>query len=66
MKVKEGQKVKAGQPLFVFDRAEITKEGYPVTTAVIVTNGDEYSSVKILAEGEVAVGKPILYANRQN
>lgn len=66
MKVKEGQKVKAGQPLLAFDRAEIKKEGYPVTTAVIVTNGDEYSSVKILAEGEVSVGKPILYANGQN
>ncbi len=66
MKVKEGQKIKAGQPLLVFDRAEIKKAGYPATTAVIVTNGDEYSSVKVLAEGEISVGKPILYASRQN
>lgn len=48
--VTEGQKVKAGEKLLKFDRDKIRKAGYSDTTAVLVTNSDDYSSVKTVAE----------------
>ena len=48
--VKEGQKVKTGEKLLKFDRDKIRKAGYSDTTAVLVTNSDDYSSVKTVAE----------------
>lgn len=48
--VTEGQKVKTGEKLLKFDRDKIRKAGYSDTTAVLVTNSDDYSSVKIVAE----------------
>ena len=44
--VTEGQKVKTGEKLLKFDRDKIRKAGYSDTTAVLVTNSDDYSSVK--------------------
>ena len=48
--VTEGQKVKTGEKLLKFDRDKIRKAGYIDTTAVLVTNSDDYSSVKTVAE----------------
>lgn len=48
--VTEGQKVKNGEKLLKFDRDKIRKAGYSDTTAVLVTNSDDYSSVKTVAE----------------
>ena len=48
--VTEGQKVKTGEKLLKFDRDKIRKAGYSDTTAVLVTNSDDYSSVKTVAE----------------
>ncbi len=48
--VKEGQKVKTGEKLLKFDRDKIRKAGYSDTTAVLVTNSDDYSSVKTVVE----------------
>lgn len=55
--VTEGQKVKTGEKLLKFDRDKIRKAGYSDTTAVLVTNSDDYSSVKTVAEN---VNKRIL------
>lgn len=41
MKVKTGDQVKAGDLLAEFDMDLIKGEGYPVTTAVVVTNTDD-------------------------
>ena len=46
----EAQKVKTGEKLLKFDRDKIRKAGYSDTTAVLVTNSDDYSSVKTVAE----------------
>ncbi len=43
--VKEGQKVKAGDKLLTFDIEKIKAAGYPTTTAVLLTNSDDYASV---------------------
>ena len=48
--VTEGQKVKTGEKLLKFERDKIRKAGYSDTTAVLVTNSDDYSSVKTVAE----------------
>lgn len=44
-KVKEGDKVKKGDVLVEFDIEGIKKEGYVLTTPVLITNTDEYLDV---------------------
>lgn len=58
--VKEGSTVKAGTPLLRVDLDAIRAAGYPTTTAVVVTNGDDFSSTELLADGSVASGTPLL------
>ncbi|MDO5411126.1 MAG: glucose PTS transporter subunit IIA [Lachnospiraceae bacterium] len=50
-KVTEGASVKAGQLLLTFDKEAIKNAGYDVTTAVLVTNADEYSKVSVIKTG---------------
>ena len=51
VKVKAGDQVKAGDLLAEFDMDLIKGEGYPVTTAVVVTNTDDCEEI-----GEVRTG----------
>ncbi len=44
--VKEGDEVKAGQPLIRFDRAKIKAAGYSDTVAVLLTNSDDLEGVE--------------------
>lgn len=60
VKVAEGQKVKFGQLLMNFDAKAIQEAGYPITTAVIVTNTDDYTAVKMSRTGEVTASDPLL------
>ena len=48
--VAEGDTVKAGQKLMTFDIDKIKAAGYSTTTAVLVTNSDDYAGLDI-AEG---------------
>ncbi|QUI23514.1 PTS glucose transporter subunit IIA [Vallitalea pronyensis] len=43
--VKQGDRVKKGQVLLTFDIEAIKKEGYSVTTPVLITNADQYADV---------------------
>lgn len=58
--VKEGDKVKKGQPLIRFELDAIKAEGYPVTTPLIVCNTDEYAAVTPKASGIVKQGDALL------
>ena len=58
--VKEGDKVKKGQPLIRFELDAIKAEGYPVTTPLIVCNTDEYAAVTPKASGTVKQGDALL------
>ena len=58
--VKEGAKVKAGTPLLKIDLAAIRAAGHPTATAIIVTNGDDLPEMKVVAEGDVTAGTPLL------
>lgn len=51
VKVKAGDQVKAGDLLAEFDMDLIKREGYPVTTAVVITNTDDCEAI-----GEVKTG----------
>ena len=43
--VKEGDKVKKGQPLLKFDIDKIKAAGHPDTVVVLLTNSDDYDDV---------------------
>ena len=48
--VKEGEEVKAGQPLIRFDREKIKAAGYSDTVAVLLTNSDDLDGVECGAQ----------------
>lgn len=52
-KVDDGQKIKAGDVLIEFDIDLIKENGYDTTTIMIVSNTEDYSSVKSLNLGNV-------------
>lgn len=57
VKVKEGDKVKAGQLLMTFNLAEMAKaEGVSSTSAILVTNSDDLPAFELLFTGEGKVG----------
>ena len=58
--VKEGDSVKKGDLLVSFDMDAIKNAGYLCTTPMIVTNTDDYKSVKPLATGTVKAGQDLL------
>ena len=57
---KEGQKVKAGTPLLKVDLSAIRAAGHPTATAIIVTNADDLEEMKVVGEGAVTAGAPLL------
>ncbi|BDV31730.1 glucose PTS transporter subunit IIA [Microbacterium terricola] len=60
VKVKNGDRVKTGDPLVVFDRAVIEKAGYPLITPVIVLNADDFGTIDDAAEGPVKAGDELI------
>lgn len=62
--VRDGQKVKVGTPLLTFNRETIRKAGHPCTTALVVTNSDDFSLVELLVQGPVCKGQPVLKVDR--
>ena len=58
--VAEGDKVKKGQKLITFDIEKIKKAGYSPTTAVLLTNSDDYESFEVVKTGKVNVGDEII------
>ncbi|MGM9537665.1 MAG: glucose PTS transporter subunit IIA [Candidatus Onthomonas sp.] len=56
----EGDSVRAGDLLLEFDREAIQKEGYPVVTAVIVTNTDDYQEVIADTGSPISAGAKLL------
>ena len=45
VKVNLGDKVKAGDLLMTFDADKIKEAGYPITTAIVITNSDECTEI---------------------
>jgi len=59
-KVAQGDKVKAGDILGIFDSNKIAAAGLDDTTMVIVTNTADYASVAPVATGSVAKGDAVI------
>ena len=49
--VSEGDRVRAGQRLMTFDISKIKAAGYSTTSAVLLTNSDDYPSCTVLKTG---------------
>lgn len=58
--VKNGQKIRLGDPLITFDRQVIRDAGHSDAIAVVVTNGDDYSAVELQTTETVSRGAVIL------
>ncbi len=50
--VSEGDKVKAGQKLMTFDISRIKTAGYSTTSAILLTNSDDYSCCNVIKTGK--------------
>jgi PTS system beta-glucosides-specific IIC component len=57
---KQGDRIKKGQLLLKFDIDFIKKEGYPVTTPIIISNTDDFADVVPMASGKVDLNTEIL------
>ncbi len=58
--VKDGDKVTKGQLLVKFDIPAIKAEGYKCTTPCIITNWEDYSTLRPLKTGEVKAGEDFI------
>jgi len=58
--VAQGDRVAAGQSLVSFDVAAILAAGYDLVTPIVVTNGVEFPTLTVVADGEVEAGAPLL------
>ena len=58
--VAEGDRVKAGQELITFDPAKIRAAGHPVTTIMVITNGEGYESFRFDAGIEVKAAENVI------
>lgn len=57
--VAEGDTVKKGQKLLTFDIQKIEAAGYSATTAVLLTNSDDYADFKVVKNGETTAGEEL-------
>ena len=55
----EGDQVTAGQKLMEFDLEKIRAAGYSTTTAVLLTNSDDFSAFRELKTGKADRMEPI-------
>lgn len=62
--VKNGAKVKKGEPLLQFELEEIAAEGYNIITPVIITNSREFKQTSANTGTEVSVGDWLLAATK--
>lgn len=60
LKVTQGQTVKAGDPLVVFDIEAIKAAGFDVTTPVIITNTANYEDVVVSDQAQVNTGDRLI------
>ena len=56
----QGQRIKQGEPLVNFDKDALEREGYDLTTMMIVTNTLEYQKVEVLNCEKIQAGDPLI------
>lgn len=60
--VKEGDRVHAGTPLLDVDLDYVRKNGFDVTTPVIITNSGDYGNIISMTDSDVKAGEVIIKA----
>ncbi|PAE83560.1 PTS beta-glucoside transporter subunit EIIBCA [Shouchella clausii] len=58
--VKQGDRVEQGDLLVTFDKKAIVDKGYEMVTPIIVTNHDQFATVKPVEAGHIKHGQPII------
>lgn len=58
--VSQGDNIKKGDLLISFDMDNIRKEGFKLTSAMIVCNTEDYSSITPVSKGKMVHGKKVL------
>ncbi|MGP4042428.1 PTS sugar transporter subunit IIA [Gracilibacillus sp. D59] len=61
IQVENGQKVKKGDPLAIFDIDTIIAEGFKTVTPIILLNGEEFAMSNVAGEQTVAAGENVLF-----
>lgn len=64
MQVKEGDEVKKGQLLLIFDRDEIKQAGYDIVTPVIITNSETRDELQISDRTHILSGDAVMSLSR--
>src|SRR6185437_9001624 len=59
-RIKDGQRVGAGETLVEFDLDLIARRARSLVTAVIVTNGESFRITSVASEGAINSGEPLL------
>jgi beta-glucoside PTS system EIICBA component len=62
--VKQGDRVEQGDLLVTFDKKAIVDKGYEVVTPIIVTNHDQFATVKPVEVGHIEHGQPIITVSK--
>ena len=60
LRVKEGDKVNAGDKLLSFDPEKIKAHGYEKTCILVVTNGDDYPDMKLHTGMDAVQGETVI------
>lgn len=63
--VAEGEKVKAGQKLMRFDMDKIKAAGYSSTTAVLLTNSEDYPKFQVVKNGKTEQMEKVFVVERE-
>lgn len=63
-KVKEGDKVKAGDLVLEMDLAKIKAAGHPAVVITVVTNTDDFAGVEVVGSGAVQPGDALLKVSK--
>ncbi len=58
--IREGDRVRSGDLLLTFDREELLRRHFDITTPVIIANSDDYPSVSITDSPHVETSGPLL------
>jgi len=61
--VKNGERVRRGQKLIIFDKHKLEAKGYDLTIPMIITNMNEIS-IKVIANGAVTKGTEVMQFNK--
>lgn len=64
MQVKEGDEVKKGQLLLIFDLDEIKQAGYDIVTPVIITNSETWDELQISDRTHILSGDAVMSLSR--